>query len=127
MAGGGQTSEVRYTELETTTYSLSDILGLSIATSDRKLRIQEDLFRISTSRPVPGNCLGDGRGEQELHGGTIGTGPSEVDKVTSTADVGLERRKRQVEVQPPGVVDDDSDIAEQLQPASQTRIHEDCW
>ena len=104
------------------TYSLSDILGLSIATSNRELRIQEDLFGISTSRPVPGDCLGDGGGEQELHGGTIGTSPSEVDKVTSTTDVGLERRQRQVEVEPPGVVDDDGDITEQLQIASQNRI-----
>ena len=101
------------------TYSLSDILALSVATSDRKLRIQQDLFGISTSRPVPGNCLGDGGGEQELHGGTMGAGPGEVNKVTSTTDVGLERRKRQVEVQPPGIVDDDGDISKQLQIAGQ--------
>jgi len=49
----------------------------------------------------------------------MGAGPGEVNKVTSTTDVGLERRKRQVEVQPPGIVDDDGDISKQLQIAGQ--------
>lgn len=49
-------------------------------------------------------------------------GPGGADNVTSTTDVGLERRKRQNEVQPPGVVEDDGDITDQLQTTSPTQI-----